>query len=215
MIALTGHGHYPSLLFAQAAALDWPKGTSSRDGRVRRSPHEPRPRADSPIIFRDMLIRPLLPLVLAVIACDKPASGRGNAACGLAALAGPTALLTQFSVPRQTLSTPPRNLPEHLVARVVAGPALPAIVGRTDSLLVIGVEGTIPPTVKPGYGVLVLDTTEKARGVMLFEGTPVEGAPTIGTVTVGDATLPLIGIQVDPTRIEDPHCPFFPDSVLP
>src|SRR5205085_7058636 len=92
-----------------------------------------------------MLIQRFLPLVLGLLACDKPAAVRGNAACGLAALAGPTALLTQFSVPRQTLSTPPRSLPERLVARVVAGPALPAIVGRTDSLLVIGVEGAIPP----------------------------------------------------------------------
>jgi hypothetical protein len=88
-------------------------------------------------------------------------------------------------------------------------------VGRTDSLLVIGVEGAVPPTIKPGYGVLVLDTTARARGVMLYEGTPVEGAPQIGTVTVGSATIPLIGIQLDPARIEDPRCPFFPDSVLP
>jgi hypothetical protein len=161
-----------------------------------------------------MSTRPLIPLLLAVAACGKPAD-RGNPACGLAALAGPTALITQFSVPRQTLSTPPRRLPERLVARVVAGPALPAIVGRSDSQLVIGVEGNIPPTIKPGYGVLVLDTAERARGVMLFEGTPVEGAPPLGTVTVGATTLPLIGIQLDPTRIEDPRCPFFPDSVLP
>jgi hypothetical protein len=156
---------------------------------------------------------PLL-FVAGLAACAQPAD-RGRAACGLAALAGPTALLTQFSVPRQTLSTPPKDLPERLVTRVVAGPALASIVGRTDSLLVIGVEGTIPPAVKPGYGVLVLDTTERARGVMLYEGTPVEGAPQIGTVTVGAATLPLIGIQVDPSRIEDPRCPFFPDSALP
>jgi hypothetical protein len=161
-----------------------------------------------------MSTRPLIPLLLAVAACGKPAD-RGNPACGLAALAGPTALITQFSVPRQTLSTPPRRLPERLVARVVAGPALPAIVGRSDSQLVIGVEGNIPPTIKPGYGVLVLDTAERARGVMLFEGTPVEGAPPLGTVTVGATTLPLIGIQLDPARIEDPRCPFFPDSVLP
>jgi hypothetical protein len=130
-------------------------------------------------------------------------------------LAGPTALLTQFSVPRQTLSTAPAKLPERVVARVVAGPALPAIVGRADSQLVIGVEGTIPSTIKPGYGVLVLDTAEATRGVMLFEGTPVEGAPAIGTVNLGATTVPLIGIQLDPTRIEDPRCPFFPDSVLP
>jgi hypothetical protein len=161
-----------------------------------------------------MLTRRLLPLLLAVVACEKPAT-RGSAACGLAALAGPTALLTQFSVPRQTLSQPPARLPERLVARVVAGPALPAIVGRSDSALVIGVEGAVPAAVKPGYGVLVLDTSERALGVMVYEGTAVEGAPPIGTVTIGSATLPLIGIQLDPARIEDPRCPFFPDSVLP
>ena len=161
-----------------------------------------------------MLVQRLAPLVLALAACGTGAD-RGNPACGLAALAGPTALLTQFSVPRQTLSTPPTRLPERLVARVVAGPALPAIVGRADTQLVIGVEGSIPPTIKPGYGVLVLDTTETARGVMLFEGTPVEGAPMLGNVTIGATTVPLIGIQLDPSRIEDPRCPFFPDSVLP
>jgi hypothetical protein len=157
----------------------------------------------------------LLFLLLCASACDRPAPSGGGAACGLAALAGPTALLTQFSVPRQTLSTPPARLPERLVTRIVAGPALPAIVGRSDSLLLIGVEGAVPPNIQPGYGVLVLDTGETARGVMLYEGAPVEGAPTIGTVTIGAATLPLIGIQLDPARIEDPRCPFFPDSVLP
>lgn len=161
-----------------------------------------------------MPIRRLVPLLLTLAACGQPAD-RGNPACGLAALAGPTALLTQFSVPRQTLSAPPQRLPERLVARVVAGPALAAIVGRADSQLVIGVEGAIPAAIQPGYGVLVLDTTGAARGVMLFEGIPVEGAPPLGTITVGAATLPLIGIQLDPARIEDPRCPFFPDSVLP
>lgn len=161
-----------------------------------------------------MPIHRLVPVLLALAACGK-AADRGNPACGLAALAGPTALLTQFGVPRQTLSAPPAKLPERLVARVVAGPALPAIVGRADSQLVIGVEGVIPPTIKPGYGVLVLDTAETARGLMLFEGVPVDGAPPIGTVTVGAVTVPLIGIELDPSRIEDPRCPFFPDSVLP
>jgi hypothetical protein len=117
-------------------------------------------------------------------------------------------------VPRQTLSRSPAQLPERLVARVVAGPALPAIVGRADTMLVIGVEGSIPPSIKPGYGVLVLDQSEKARGMMLFEGLPVEGAPHIGTVTIGASTVPLIGIQLDPAKIENPGCPFFPDSVL-
>ncbi len=141
---------------------------------------------------------------------DRPAS----AACGLAALAGPTALLAQFSIPDQTLGSPPRTLPERLVVRSVAGPAYSAIVGRADSLWIIGVEGSLPSNVKPGFGVLVLDPREKARGVLLYEGTPVEGAPELGRVSVGDITVPLIGIQLDPAKIEDPRCPLFPDSVI-
>jgi hypothetical protein len=153
-------------------------------------------------------------LFLAVSCGRSDKNAAGAAACGLASLAGPTALLGQFSVPNQTLASPPKNLPERLVVRLVAGPAYRAIVGRSDSLWVIGMEGTLPPKVKPGFGVVVLDRGGRARGVMMFEGTPVEGAPPIGTVSVGNLTVPLLGIQLDPSRIEDPRCPFFPDSVL-
>lgn len=155
----------------------------------------------------------LLPLALLLASCDRPAGG-GAAACGLAYVAGPTALLTQFSVPRQTLSEPPSGLPERVVARYAAGAAYPAIVGHTDSALVIGVEGDIPADVRPGFGVLVVDQQERTRGLMLFEGDPVEGAPRLGEVSVGGASVPLIGIQLDPAKIEDPDCPFFPDSVI-
>lgn len=157
----------------------------------------------------------LCSLVLIAACSRSPDAGSGgSAACGLAALAGPTALLGQFSVADQTLGSPPRHLPDRLVVRLVAGPAYPAIVGRSDSLWVIGAEGALPEKVKPGYGVLVLDQSEKAQGVMLYEGLPVEGAPEIGKVSVGNETVPLIGIQLDPAKIEDPRCPFFPDSVL-
>ena len=140
--------------------------------------------------------------------------GARAASCGIAALAGPTSLLAQFGVPRQTLGVPPANLPERLAVRLVAGPAYRGVVGRSDSLWIIGVDGPLPPTAKPGFGVLVLDLKGKARGVMLYEGPPVEGAPAIGTGSVGAASLPLIGIQLDPGKIEDPRCPFFPDSVI-
>jgi hypothetical protein len=156
----------------------------------------------------------LLLAFLLIAACNRSSDGGTSASCGLAALAGPTALLAQFSIPDQTLGSPPRTLPERLVVRQVAGPALPAIVGRADSLWIIGVQGQLPPNVKPGFGVVVLDQKERARGVMLYEGKPVEGAPEIGKVSVGDVTVPLIGIQLDPAKIEDPRCPLFPDSVI-
>lgn len=143
-------------------------------------------------------------------ACGRPA----GAPCGIAAIAGPTTLLTQFSVPQQTLSTAPSHVPGRLVVRVVAGPAYPAVVGRADSMLVVGVQGALPPKVAPQFGVLVVDRDGRARGVMLYEVAPVEGAPQIGTVALGAATIPLVGIEVDPAKIEDARCPFFPDSVL-
>jgi hypothetical protein len=87
-------------------------------------------------------------------------------------------------------------------------------VGRADSLWIIGLQGQLPVNVKAGYGVLIQDLTGKARGVMLYEGTPVEGAPEIGSVSVGEGNVPLIGIQLDPAKIEDPNCPLFPDSVI-
>ena len=161
--------------------------------------------------------RSLLIAAVLIAACDRSTGGKSSAAaatCGLAALAGPTALLGQFGIPGQTLGSPPRKLPERLVVRLVAGSAYPAIVGRSDSVLVIGVNGGLPANVKPGFGVLILDAGNKARGVLLYEGAPVEGAPQIGTVSINNVTVPLLGIQVDPARFEDPRCPLFPDSVI-
>jgi hypothetical protein len=159
----------------------------------------------------------LLIAAMLIAGCDRSTGGKSSAAaatCGLAALAGPTALLGQFGIPNQTLGAPPRKLPERLVVRLVAGPAYPAIVGRSDSMLVIGVNGGLPANVKPGFGVLILDTGNKARGVLLYEGAPVEAAPQIGTVSIDNASVPLLGIQVDPAKFEDPRCLLFPDSVI-
>jgi hypothetical protein len=124
-------------------------------------------------------------------------------------------LLAEFSTPGQTLGLPPDSLPPRLVARMVAGPALPAIVGRTDSGWAVGVEGALPAGVTPGFGVLVLAPDGVARGVLLYEGSPVAQAPVLGAVTIGATTVPLLGIQVPPGKYEDPRCPVFPDSVLP
>jgi hypothetical protein len=148
--------------------------------------------------------------LLAAAAC-RP-TGAPN--CGIALMAGATVVLDQFSTPGQTLSTPPGSLPERLVARLAPGPAYPAIVGRIDSLLAIGVEGTLPPNVALGYGVLMVDPAGGARGVLLYQGDPIGGAPLLGTVTMGAVERPLIGIRIPVAMYEDAGCPTFPDSVL-
>ena len=152
-------------------------------------------------------------LALASFACERSADSVPPT-CGLAALAAASTLLEQFTIPNQTLASPLATLPERTVARIAADGAFPAVVGRTDSLLVVGVEGTPPAGVTPGFGVLVTDPQERVMGVMLFEGTPIPGAPTLGSVSLGAGSIPLIGIQVDQARITDPNCPaLFPDSL--
>jgi len=157
-------------------------------------------------------MRRFLLLLLLASACQPAARG---GACGLTAIAGATMLLQEFGVPDQTLSEPPARLPPRLVARVAAGPAYEAVVGRVaDSTWVVGLEGGLASNIHPGFGVLILDLDARARGVMLFETQPIRGAPIIGRVAVDTLMLPLLGIQLDPARFEDPGCPLFPDSLL-
>lgn len=157
--------------------------------------------------------RRLVPLLALAAACGG-SEDRVPATCGLAAVAAASTLLEQFTIPNRTLAAPPAALPERTVARVVAGGAFPAVVGRTDTLLVIGVEGN-PSGAAPGFGVLVVDASERVQGVMLYEGSPIPGAPRLGEVSLGAASLPLIGVQADPATFTDPSCPsLFPDSIL-
>ena len=136
------------------------------------------------------------------------------ATCGLAAVAAASTLLEQFTIPNRTLAAPPTTLPERTVARVVAGGAYPAVVGRTDTLLVIGVDGS-PSGGPPGFGVLVVDASERVQGVMLYEGNPIPGAPRLGEVSLGASAVPLIGVQADPATFTERGCPsLFPDSIL-
>lgn len=151
-------------------------------------------------------------LLTAITACGKSSGGGG---CGFTAMAGATLLLEQFGVPGQTLSTPPPALPERVVVRLAAGPAYSAIAGRTGDKLVIGMEGVLPAKVRPGFGVLIVDPVGKPYGVMLYESAPIRGAPELGTVAIDSVMVPLLGIQLPIERFEDPHCPFFPDSVHP
>lgn len=146
-------------------------------------------------------------LCLLLAGCGR---GAGTPACGIAAIAGPLMILDQFSVPRQTLSAAPARMPEAVSVRLVAGPVLRGIVGRTDSLVIIGVDEALPPGSVPGFGVLITTPDGTVRGVVLFDGAPIDGAPVFGEVHTGTLTLPLIGLRVDPLRIEDARCPLFP-----
>ena len=112
-----------------------------------------------------------------------------------------------------TLSAPPEQMPEVLVVRLAAADAFRGLVGKTDSGWVVGIEGTLPATVKPGFGVLLVDPVLGPQGVIVYEGPPIPGAPVIGTVNLGTSEIPLIGLRATPAPFQEPGCPLFPDSL--
>lgn len=136
-----------------------------------------------------------------------------NYGCGFATVAGQSLLLEEFTRPGTTLSTLPADIPGVLPVRVALGPSFRAVAGRADSLLVVGIEGTLPATPVVGWGVLIVSPSGTPQGVLLYEGSPMQGAPHLGTVNAGATNLPLIGLQTDIARFQDATCPIFPDSL--
>jgi hypothetical protein len=160
--------------------------------------------------FRSTILGMSIPVALA--GC----SGHGGgASCGFAGVAGANLLLGAFAEPNRTLSAPPRRLPAALPVRVVAGAVYTGDVTSADSSVTVTLRDSLPSSIVPGSGVLVQDPSGLTRGIVIYEAMPVAGAPTIGTLVSGRHTAPLVGIQVDLARFEDPKCPTFPDSSSP
>lgn len=153
-------------------------------------------------------------LVLAsAIAFSACGGESGNPACGITALAGATMLLDQFGVAEQALTSPPRQVPAAIPVRLAAGPAWRGLVTQSvDSSWIVRIEGATP-SAAPGFGVLVVAPDGVAKGVMLYTGPPVSRAPVVGAITAGALTIPLLALQTNIAGLEDPACPFFPDSL--
>ncbi len=156
------------------------------------------------------VVLPLAALVF-LLGCDS--KNAGNYACGMYAVAGQSLLLEEFTRPGKTLSAPPADLPGVLPVRIALGPAFRAVAGRTDSMLILGLEGTLPATPAVDWGALIVSPAGVAQGVLLYQGDPIQGAPRIGTLNAGERNLPLIGLTTDLANFQDATCPIFPDSL--
>lgn len=133
--------------------------------------------------------------------------------CGISAVAGPSLLLEEFGKPGATLDSAPSAMPAILPVRVAAGDAQRALVGKTDSGWVIGVDGPLAQSNPPGFGVLLVDNVAGPQGVLLYGGPPIPGAPVLGTVNIGSENVPLIGLTTQTAAFQDGRCPLFPDSL--
>lgn len=155
----------------------------------------------------------VLPLAALLLGLGCGSKNSGNYACGMYAVAGQSLLLEEFTRPGKTLSAPPADVPGVLPVRIALGPAFRAVAGRSDTLLVVGLEGTLPVTPAVDWGALVVNPAGVAQGVLLYQGDPILGAPRIGTLNAGPRNLPLIGLTTDLANFQDATCPIFPDSL--
>jgi hypothetical protein len=156
-------------------------------------------------------IRFALLSVLSLSACD--AKNAGNYGCGIAAVAGQSMILEEFTRPGKTLGVLPAEIPEVLLVRLALGPVFRAVAGRSDSLLIVGLEGTLPAAPVVDWGVLIVSPAGQVQGVLLYQGDPMKDAPILGSVNAGARNLPLVGLATEIANFQDAACPIFPDSL--
>ena len=148
----------------------------------------------------------LLPLVLACVGDRNP---ENSAVCGLAAMAAGSMILDQFQAATTVMPTAPTDLAGTVPARVVGRGTTRALVARTESGVSLGFEGEGFPE-HPGFAlVLVDDSSEVLRGVLIFEADGPVDYPQIGTISSATSSIPLYAMRVNWARVSNERCPLF------
>jgi len=157
--------------------------------------------------------RSVLILALFITACGRGgSSSSGSPACGIAALAGPSLVVSQLGNARAVLTDPPRGVPDSLPALVIQQKSrdFGAVIvtrdaeGKTSMLY----RGNGFPA--RGYGLLVVDdTSQRAMGVMVLDQEEPQRHPAIGSIIGGGAALNLYAVRVDWASVSNPRCPLF------
>ena len=143
-------------------------------------------------------------------ACDK---NSGSVSCGIDAFTGPLVVKESFGS-GAALAAAPSAMPAGLPVRLVAGPAWHSTVSLDSaSGWLVTTHGTLSKQAHVGYGVLVVDFQNRALGVLAFDAKTIRGAPGLGRLAIGDTVVPLLGVRIDPARIQNASCPVFPDSL--
>jgi len=148
----------------------------------------------------------LLPLA---VACTANRNPENSAVCGFAAMAASSLVLDQFQQRTTVMPAAPADLQGTVPARMVGHGTTRALVARTDSNVTLGFEGEGFPAT-PGFAVvLVDDSTEAMRGVLVFDSDGPVDYPQIGTISSATSTIPLYAMRITWSRVSDPRCPLF------
>jgi hypothetical protein len=145
--------------------------------------------------------------VLALAACGGERDRENTVTCGLQALAAANAVLDRFQAATTLLEEPPDGLLGVVPARVIGFGTGRALTAEGEHGIVAGFEGEGFP-VRPGFGVvLVDDSTEAVRGIVIFETGGPADYPQIGTVSSATHTVPLYAMMVRWSNVSTEQCP--------
>jgi len=152
-------------------------------------------------------------ILVGVVATVAVGCGGGNpenrAACGFSAMAGATMVLDQLRAGTKILDALPAGVVGTVPARVVGYGTVPALAAEGAEGAVIGFEGEGFPAT-PGFGlVLVEDSAEVFKGVLIYDLDPPRGLPQLGVVSAGSSAIPLFGTRVTWAAVSEPRCPLF------
>ena len=151
-------------------------------------------------------------LALSALACNR--NPENSATCGFTSIAAAGIILQSLQDVNRLVANPPPQLPNVWPARVVGYGTARAVVANGPDGLVLGYEGPGFPTV-PGFGLLLVDdSSEVVRGVLIYEPEGPAGYPKLGTITGATttgatSTLPLYGARIHWPSVTAPRCPLF------
>lgn len=146
-------------------------------------------------------------ILLVAAACGGERDTENTVTCGLQALAGANAVLDRFQAATTLLERAPEDLTGVQPARVVGFGTGRALVAAGEEGVVAGFEGEGFPA-RPGFAVvLVDDSTEATRGIVVFETAGPVDYPQIGTISSATSTLPLYAMMVRWSNVSTERCP--------
>ncbi len=110
----------------------------------------------------------------------------------------------------KVLTEVPPDMGTRIATRAPGYGTTPAMVADSPDGPIVAYEGEGFPTV-PGFGViLVEDSTDTFRGVLVMDlDPPGLGYPVLGGVTNGSYVIPLYGLRVAWGSVSTPNCPLF------
>ena len=154
-----------------------------------------------------MMMRRLAVLPFALLACG--GNPENTASCGFASIAAASMVMQSMQDLSHAVATPPANVPAELPAKVVGRGTVRTAVTSGPGGLTLRYEGAGFPTL-PGFGLLLVDDSlEVVRGVLIYEPEIPPGYARLGTIATATTSLPLIGLRVHWPSLNAPRCPMF------